>query len=725
MASNFKKDSKKFNGVQRSFSGTRITLYSCLIKNIISDINFDHLEKLIRNDSKKFGTVHSIKFLRDKFDNSKQCFINYENEDDACMAINHFKKISFENGLKISVVFSKSEPYSANEDKNGIEKSIYSDKPTKIDALDINLLQSDTNFSESFAIEDLNKLRENGCLAIHVANGKYFINKFRAKINSFKEDDKNIEVKIYIDPNYSDLTFYLVSSNDKLRNELRSLKVYSQEIKAQKEELDQINSRFNEFITFIKPCAIQHDLNDINIHIELDFKKNAIEIYALDEITLNGCLNKARIFFSTRLDSKKQLEFNDDNEYDLAKNVLQNKEFLSKLNLGNARFEFKNPYKLKNQFGVIIGYGSKNDLDGFDNICQIYSVEHNFEIHKKSLNYFLNKLQKFKEKFFKSFSLLKYSEKDFKIYGFDQGQLELFKKEIIEFLQKVDTEILDFNDQTDSWIKAKRITEEYINQTKNVANQNVEISLNENLKKIFIDGTDKEEIGQIRGFILDKMKGLQSKTILIKLKEIIYLKLIEETEFLNNLRKKYVNQLKILINNNGERTIRLTGEGKSVEEAKIEIESHSQILSNAIETIILEIELNEYSYLINNIAEEEKIKNKTKTLIQVKDIEKHGNLRLYGKSFEFIVGEINDVIAEAYIDPAIASSFESGVILANQDHDKSINKNEINSVEVFTTASDILGVRNNDSVFKIVSTSDLSDKEAIEKGIYFSLKKTA
>ena len=721
-----------------------ILTYTCWIGNISTDYSIETLEKHFRESTAAFGEINSIKIKSPgKGHNVNQCFINFLDKESAEQAVKCLNGADF-NGLKLiaNVRDNTSNekfipiPHKSRQFENWARNHRgHSLGPNKSESNKSNTQQStrvrNSSLSKNSGINNNssdNSDEDDTILPcdvekslVKINNSKYLKYQLEQKVQKLKDKYPNSKIEIHlVNNNYTcKVTCNDENINDEILTEIKRLKSFRRCLKFKKNEMTFLNDSKK---IIIKECC-NHEA-----FININEKKSELAVYSFDKSISNSVCEKVKKFVEDRIELKEEKEIVDSLHYELLKNAFRSRDFLKRNGLEKFKFEFKDPIVEKNEnlCGKIITSGKKSQFTRI-NICkffEVYNTKEDFSLHEKSSIQFIKyKLKTIKSDFKGKFLILKYSEtnlqkKDcFELYGLDQLEVNKQTEEIKYFLENARFNFIDL--RTFDILKVKKLLEEYQKNDSLIYEEtakNHNIYLDEKSKKLFINGTDEEEINQIKESITKLINGSREINKTIEVKNLIYKKLVEQSSrVFSTLRQNYRN-LKIFYNLKNGQNIRVCGKHEEVEKVVFEIEQLFNNVSNSIILKDLEFKESEFKFLMKQTDRIEKFSSETNSIININGFKKYVSLKFsqFPIEIDLLEGDLTSLTnLDAYVNPANASlNHNDGIAKALVDKagltvkrecDQHIKKTGfLSEGDVYTTKSGEMGVKINSIIIHAV-----------------------
>jgi hypothetical protein len=369
----------------------------------------------------------------------------------------------------------------------------------------------DDSFSISSLISTHSNSNQEFTRTIYKKYLGYFKRFISQRINKMKFEHKNVEFIVF-EKNKIDLIIK-IKANDSLSGEnaekiVRSWKVSRNQLSFKKYEFDQIKALRKELLTIRNNANKKNGTSET--FLKFDRKRKQIVLLMLndnneqfsklfDQIK-NICFNKIKF--------KREFSISNSEEFDLLNTAYKSKDYKRKKNLDKVNFEFNENSKkvtiseqlLKLSEEEIITKSSFQMI-GLDRA----EVERNADKMKSFIeNARVDSIQIEESKFSKAKEIV--SE---------------FREKRKQNEASIDAEEADSNDQEEKY--------------------NIDLNFNEKLKKIFINGTDQEEIMQTKSYLLQKLQGSVLTVKSINTNRLLLNKLLENRELFAQLCAKYLN----------------------------------------------------------------------------------------------------------------------------------------------------------------------------------------
>ncbi len=476
-----------------------------------------------------------------------------------------------------------------------------------------------------------------------------------------------IEDRLFSNASRGDLLFIISSSDksklDKAFDEISSWKVVWKNIPLEENEFAKLKLEENEIISKAK----RYYTHTIVVFNE---QKKQIEITLPDKSKSGKIFSYVESICLSQVDSKRVIAIESDEEFELLRSVMDNKEFRQKNNLNSS-------IKIEYSRGKVIFKGPKDQMKrvNFQKCQQINrSTKHTMNLDRNSYCFIENRLnKKFKPELLQSFVLLKYSFTSnaiitFELLGFiDQEQLQTIQQDLIKnFLKKAIVKTIDLksSDNFDNILKKVKEFQRNIRANDDASEQgstngdheatfdfnvNIEIVPNLQLKKIFINGTDSRELEEVKRDLQEKLNGSQVCNGSKKLPELVYKNLNLDT------LKQYGKTVQVRLNfNPAQHLIRLNGPTESVEMVSAHIENRCSQISNDFVTTSFKINKSELAYLEDCQKDLRVIASKSNSFIRLFQFERFGLVAIGNAqaNIELIHGDITKLYVNAYINPA-------------------------------------------------------------------------
>ena len=452
----------------------------------------------------------------------------------------------------------------------------------------------------------------------------------------------------------------------------------------------------------------------------MNTSNSEIVVYSFEKDVSYAVIEKIKRFVADNIDCIEQKEIKDNNHYELLKNAFQSYQFLKKNALEKLKFEFYDPLKRDNLNGKIIISGKKFHFlkINFTKLFEIFSLNENVFLSQNNPSSFINsELYKMKNILKRKFMILNFSEISknqnsqnssklhFQLYGFENSEILREADEIKFFILNAKSTFVNVRNFDIS--KVKQFLKDFFkNENEEISSKN-DIYLHEKLERIFINGTDEEEINQLKESIEKLLNGSREIYKAIKIKNCVCAKLLEKNyKFIFNLRQNKNVKLFYKLVKGG--YIRICGLYKEVEKVNLEIEKLFYKISNVIVLKILEIRESEFQYLLKQKDHIEKLSEETSSIITLSVIKKYASLELPNGAIEIelLEGDLTEVYADAYVNPAnVLLRHNDGLakviidkagFAVKQDCDEYIKENgQLREGDVFVTKSGDLGVKYN------------------------------
>lgn len=540
---------------------------------------------------------------------------------------------------------------------------------------------------------------------IIIHKSKYFEKLVYKKLNDLKVSFKQVVVESRSENTNIDLIFVVKALHkdfdqfERVVGELKKIEIIYKYHVLTKSEFDQIKSKRNDLI---KNTSGKSD----NFHIQLNVRNNQIVLFAfIDsgnddegkkfmEKIFENIFEDIKKYCNKNIDITRVIEIHDENQFDCLFKYLNKK--LSDSNskqMQNVKIEFKKSLADKNLTGKLVLTGKKFHASALniDQLIQVFSQKKDSKIGKASSIPFIKfKLNFLKDKLDReNYCLLKFEvdnkKVSFSLTGFDQQITEKYTNIIEHLVINAKSVWIPIED-----VKlGKKVFAEYKGNKKEDESDDVDIYFNEESKILFINGTDQEELDQMREYFFNLLKGSKVINKTIRYDKLIYEKLVyEKGQFFQILRSKFPT-IKIFSRPNEERIIRLIGEVQKLNEALKMLNDLSITISNDIITESFELKKSEYIFLSNDQKHEiSNIEKKFKTLIQIDDnFVKYASLRIPTVSnleIELLSGDYVRLNVDAYVNPANRDLNHAGG-LAKEICDKAENRLQNDCIQFIKT----------------------------------------
>lgn len=316
----------------------------------------------------------------------------------------------------------------------------------------------------------------------------------------------------------------------------------------------------------------------------------------------------------------------------------------------------------------------------FEKLLQIETKEETFTLNKKIRSFIKSRLQIFKQDLIKSSVLLNYNITnetllDFQILAFKQTQAESIKKSLIDnFLKKAVSKVIEVR-LNDDFSKIEKIVNEFKESIDAISDEKIEVSsvngdencfdfsvgieiiFNKELKKIFLNGTDSEELDEIKKNLEEKINGSKKLMKSIKYPILVFKGLVIKN-FLDRIKPKFL-ETKFFVNYK-QNIIRLTGPNEQVENVSTAIDQIASKISDEIVTMSIQANKSELAYLENCKNELDALEN---SLVRLSSFEIFGSLCINinkETKITLIHGDLTKLCVDAYINPANSKLLHSG-----------------------------------------------------------------
>jgi O-acetyl-ADP-ribose deacetylase (regulator of RNase III)/RNA recognition motif-containing protein len=590
----------------------------------------------------------------------------------------------------------------------------------------------DDSFSVSSLISTHSNSNQEFSRTIHKKNFGYFKRFISRRINKLKLEHKNVEFIVF-ERNKIDLIIK-IKSNDLLAAEnaekvVRSWNVVRKQLSFKKYEFDQIKALKKELITIRNNYNKQNAEYKSENFLKFDQKRKQIVLFVLNANNERSCklFDQIKSFCFNKIKFRREFLISNSEEFDLLNSAYKSKDYKRKKKLENVNFEFDaNSKKVTISAPKLV-----SDSLNFSNLVRVYSCNRDYVVREKyALSFIKYQFRRFKKEFSENMCILKLSEEEiitkssFQMIGLDKAEVERNADKLKSFIENARVDSIQIEENLFS--KAEEIVTEFREKKKrNEASNdteesnsndqekyNIDLNFNEKLKKIFINGTDQDEITQTKSYLLQKLQGFVLTVKSIHTNKLLLNKLLENRELFGQLRAKYQN-LQIYISFNDESLIRLIGEQIQINEAIKEINVELKKISNDIIVDTIELEKSEFNYLLTKQEEMLKILNESNTLIQMDSFEKCGEISLKNMMIEFLCGDITKLSADAYVNPINQNMSLSNLNKAIFDKAGYFVRKQVEtfkktkSVEfvegkIFQTISGDLGLKRSSKIFHLI-----------------------
>ena len=520
--------------------------------------------------------------------------------------------------------------------------------------------------------------------SVIVRNAKKFKRYFTVKKAELTDNSTFIAVSSVNGGRASMNLLFKVKSNnknkfDKAVNTVKSWKIMLKKISFNQEEFSQLVPQKKTIID-----SLRQNLKDKKeVFINFDPSQNQINVMWVDNSRTRKVISIFENNCFSKIDFKEEIITKNDLEYELLHFALNNIEFIKKNKLQSIKLEFKKPFKERNLNGKVIFKGKKNQMKNvnFSKFQKLVYVNDTYMFKKKDASFIRNRLDKYTHDLklaFVTFTFeiakqTKYADENklnFQILGFDQNQVQNIKKSLVEnFLKKATSTVIQFK-SNDDLVKIEGIVKEFrksLNAASDKASEvgsefgdenapsfnfemDVEIVFNQQLKMIFLNGTDAQELEEVKTNLLDKINGSKDFMQSVRYPILVFNNLLRE-KFVDKIKPKYIDT-KITLNCN-QNLIRMNGPKDQVEMALNDLNQMSFKISNQIVTSSIEINKSEFSYLESRINDVNQIENETSSLVCMSPFERYATVEMKNNiNIELILGDLTKLHVDAYINPA-------------------------------------------------------------------------
>jgi hypothetical protein len=491
-------------------------------------------------------------------------------------------------------------------------------------------------------------LVQNYTETITISNSKYLKAQLEKKIELLNQTFSDTNVLLVSEENF-DLKCKVDSTNssnfDKVIKIVKSWKIFYRAY-----YLHNTTSNINQMKSEI---LNKFSESSLDIHV----KPDKVSVRCFNSNLCDEVFNKIETFISNKIDIVEKINIDEDSELELIRLATKDKRFLKEKNLLNFGFD------CRGHEVVVTGKKASFDKINVQKILETFKLKEKFSLtDKRILKHAIYKLNSFHHELKKKFIILNFSQKlsqndIFEMFGFkfDEDQMEQESEKIKHYLLNVRS--IAINLRSRESIDLNKIKSQLNDFTKkNTLNEgnddDNDVYLHEQSKIIFINGTDEEEINQLKESILKLIKGSREITKIIPLKNRIYANNVhEESLVFTNLRNQFKN-MKIFIDCKKSLTIRITGSEADVISTELKINEFLNSFANQIVTKRLELKKSEFKYLQSQRDKIDEMKKSTKILIDTSLMRKYISVCLNSTEIEILEGNLITIPADAYVSPA-------------------------------------------------------------------------
>ena len=552
-------------------------------------------------------------------------------------------------------------------------------------------------------------------------NAKKFRRHFTVKKADLADASTHITVCKVQEKRASTSLLFRIKSNDKNKFEkaittIKSWRITKKMYSFNKDEFNQLLPLKKNLIN-----GLSKNLKDKKeIFIIFDPTRHKVAVMIADNSKTRAIISNFESFCFGKINSTYEVRPKNELEYELIAYSLNNKDFLKKNKLNSFQLEIKKPIKEKSFNGIFIFNGKKTQFKevNFQKILRVFFQHGTFVFNKKDHSFIKNRLDRIRRDLKKSFILLEFEimgtvtneqSLKFEILGFDQTKVEHIKTEFLDFLKKASSKIIQLNPQ-DDLAKIDQIVKEFKNNSASddVNSENgdkstlfnfdmdVEIVFNQQKRIIFLNGTNVEELNEIKNDLSDKINGSKKSRLSLKYPSLVFMTLVKE-RYLENIRPKYLGT-KISFNRN---YVYINGTKEELDGIIKELDQICSNISDQILTFKIPVKRSEFAYLETRENDIKILEKEMNCMIQLSLFERHAFASMQNKfKIELIHGDFTKLHVDAYICPeANNNSKNNESVFENMS--KAENKGAAMNEDIFISSSGNLGCKSNSIIVHV------------------------
>jgi hypothetical protein len=346
-------------------------------------------------------------------------------------------------------------------------------------------------------------------------------------------------------------------------------------------------------------------------------------VATLDRTKSQKYFREFEAFCFGKINATRQIIIKNDVEYELLTRCLKsNGDFKRKYNLESVQFESK-PNNSSRGGGKVIFKGKRNQLDNIDlnRLQQFYTETETFLLNDKGLIPFIKyTLERFKRDLIKNLCVyLQYkieniTQFNFEIVGFDESQVSKIRCDLVEdFLKRAMSKTI-YLKPSDNVSGVEKIVNDFkknLNSTASSENEDgdeandiaassfkfsvdIDVILNVNQKKIFLNGTNADELEAVKADLQEKLDGSQ-KCMECKRYSSVVFNCLMQRRFIDQQFKLKFKETRFFVNLD-RNEIRLNGPKEQIENALKELDTICSNISDEISTERIEVSIRLHSF---------------------------------------------------------------------------------------------------------------------------------
>ncbi len=532
-----------------------------------------------------------------------------------------------------------------------------------------------------------------------IKNASSFKTHFESKLKCLQDHSTSITVaNVQLGKSNSNLLVTIKSKSkssfDKAVSAVSTWKVVWKKVDLTKDEYSQLSSIRKDMVAYAQRLSFLDHKNEVFINFQCHsstsaskYANNGGRVFFMiaNQIKSQRFFDLMDQYCSSRIEYKKEVKPKNTCEYELISRALRNNNFLRKNNLEKIDIEFRPPKADKNFNGKIFLKGKKSEFDKA-NVAKLHEVfssaNHLFTVNKNSFAYVMNRMHKFKRDLHNDHINLNFEIADnilkYTMYGFDRDQVDAMSSSLLtKFLMRATSKVIDV-DSVENLASVEKVVNEFkatLDSAPDDENDNettddnnllvngdtrtsmfevdIVIQFNQKLKKIFLTGTDNDELEQIKTNLQDKLSGSKKYMTCLRYPNLVFKCLIRKKAIIDNIRAKYADT-NVFINYN-QNYVRLNGAKEQVDMITRDLADVCNSISSRIGVSSIAIRRSEYAFLQDHSQELVKLEAETNSLVQVSPVfMRYASASNVPNGFdlELIHGDMSGLNVDVYVNAA-------------------------------------------------------------------------